>query len=183
MPKVDAYIGIGSNLGDRRDFCSRALGLLGMLPRSALTGYSSAYETEPVGDVGGPFLNLVARVETQLPMHRLIEILLETERGLGRNLQNRSGPRTLDLDLLFYGDQVINKPEPNGLIVPHPRVHLRRFVLTPLAELAPDLCHPVLSKTMSTLLAEVQDEHQVRRLPDPVVPWTRDGLRCGLPIS
>ena len=88
MPKVDAYIGIGSNLGDRRDFCSRALGLLGMLPRSGLSGYSSAYETEPVGDVGGPFLNLVAKVETELPIHRLMEILSETERGLGRNLQH-----------------------------------------------------------------------------------------------
>src|SRR4029453_15332946 len=129
MQKVDAYIGIGSNLGDRRDFCSRALGLLGMLPRSSLSGYSSAYETEPVGDVGGPFLNLVARVEPQLPIHQLMEILSETERGLGPNIQDRSGPRTLDLDLLFYGDQVMNEPGPGGLIVPHPRLHLRRFVL------------------------------------------------------
>jgi 2-amino-4-hydroxy-6-hydroxymethyldihydropteridine diphosphokinase len=183
VPKVDAYIGIGSNLGDRRDFCSRALGLLGMLPRSTLTGYSSAYETEPVGDVGGAFLNLVARVETELPIHQLLAILLETERGLGRNLQDRSGPRTLDLDLLFYGDQVLREPGPEGLIVPHPRLHLRRFVLEPLAELAPDLCHPVLSETVSTLLAGLRDEHSARRLPDPVVPWTREGKRCGLPIS
>src|SRR5512132_3749939 len=113
MPKVDAYIGIGSNLGDRRDFCSRALGLLGMIPRSTLTGYSSAYETEPIGDVGGPLLDLVARVETELPVDRLLEILLETERGLGRNLDDRKGPRTIDLDLLFYGDQVINEPGHN----------------------------------------------------------------------
>jgi 2-amino-4-hydroxy-6-hydroxymethyldihydropteridine diphosphokinase len=183
MPKVDAYIGIGSNLGDRRDFCSRALGLLGMLPRSGLSGYSSAYETEPVGDVGGPFLNLVAKVETELPIHRLMEILSETERGLGRNLQDRSGPRTIDLDLLFYGNCVINEPGPNALIVPHPRLHLRRFVLAPLAELAADFCHPVLSQTISALLAEVRDPHEVRRLPDPVVPWSREGQRCGLPIS
>ena len=183
MPKLDAYIGIGSNLGDRRDFCSRALGLLGMLPRSTLSGYSSAYEAEPVGDVGGPFLNLVARVDTQLPIHQLMEILSETERGLGRNLQDRSGARTLDLDLLFYGDQVIQEPGLNGLIVPHPRLHLRRFVLAPLAELAPDFRHPVLFQTMSALLAEVRDHHAVRRLPDPIVPWSREGQRCGLPIS
>ena len=118
MPKVEAYIGIGSNLGDRRDFCSRALGLLGLLPRSVLTGYSFTYETEAVGDVGGPFLNLVAKVETELPAERLLEILLETERGLGRTLNERQGPRTIDLDLLFYGDQVIKEPGPDGLILP-----------------------------------------------------------------
>jgi 2-amino-4-hydroxy-6-hydroxymethyldihydropteridine diphosphokinase len=183
MPKVEAYIGIGSNLGDRRDFCSRALGLLGMLPRSALTGYSSAYETEPVGDVGGPFLNLVARVETELPVDRLLEILLETERGLGRNLGDRKGPRTIDLDLLFYGDQVINEPGHNEVRVPHPRLHLRRFVLAPLAELAPNLCHPVLKETVSALLQGIRDSHSVRRLPNLVVPWSRERERCGLPTS
>jgi len=183
MLKVDAYVGIGSNLGDRQDFCSRALGLLGMLPLSSLTGYSSGYETEPVEHVGNAFLNLVARVETQLPIYRLLEILLETERALGRNLQARSGPRTLDLDLLFYGDQVLQQPGPNGLIVPHPRLHLRRFVLAPLAELAPDLRHPVLLQSMSTLLAGLRDEHSVRRLPDPVVPWRREGERCGQSIT
>jgi 2-amino-4-hydroxy-6-hydroxymethyldihydropteridine diphosphokinase len=180
MPKVDAYIGIGSNLGDRRDFCSRALGLLGMLPRSALSGYSSGYETEPVGDVGGPFLNLVARIETKLPAKRLVEILLETERGLGRDLEDRKGPRTIDLDLLLYGNQVLNE---SGLIVPHPRLHLRRFVLAPLAELAPDFRHPVLRLTVSALLEGIKDAHRVSRLPDPIVPWSREGERCGLPTS
>ena len=105
---VEAYIGIGSNLGDRRDFCSRALGLLGMLPHSRLMGYSSTYETEPVGEVGGPFLNLVARVDTELPVRRLLLILQETERGMGRDGERRSGPRTIDLDLLFYGDRIIH---------------------------------------------------------------------------
>jgi 2-amino-4-hydroxy-6-hydroxymethyldihydropteridine diphosphokinase len=172
---VATYIGIGSNLGDRRDFCARALGLLGMLPQSRLVGYSSAYETEPVGDVGGPFLNLVARVDTDLPAWRLLQILKETEQGLGRDLDRRSGPRTMDLDLLFYGDQVIHD---QGLIVPHPRLHVRRFVLAPLTELAPAFRHPVLGETVASLLAGLKDPHAVRRLEKPVVPWARVGGTC-----
>ena len=172
---VEAYIGIGSNLGDRRDLCSRALGLLGLLPHSRLMGYSSTYETEPVGDVGGPFLNLVARVDTELPVRRLLLILQETERGLGRDLEQRPGPRTMDLDLLFFGDRVFHDDD---LIVPHPRLHERCFVLTPLAELTRNLLHPVLGQTVSTLLAGLHDPHQVRRLEDSVIPWTRDGGAC-----
>ena len=167
---VETYIGIGSNLGDRRDFCARALGLLGMLPHSQLVRYSSAYETEPVGDVGGPFLNLVARVDTELPAWRLLLILKETERGLGRD--RPSGSRTMDLDLLFYGDQVIQH---DGLDIPHPRLHERRFVLAPLAELAPAFRHPVLGETVESLLAALRDPHAVRRLEEPVVPWTPGG--------
>lgn len=172
---VEAYIGIGSNLGDRRDLCSRALGLLGMLPHSRLMAYSSAYETAPVGDVGGPFLNMVARVDTELPVGRLMSILQETERGLGRDIARRTGPRTMDLDLLLYGDQVIHDGE---LVVPHPRLHERRFVLTPLADVTRNLVHPVLGQTVSTLLAALRDPHDVRRLDEALVPWTRDGGLC-----
>jgi 2-amino-4-hydroxy-6-hydroxymethyldihydropteridine diphosphokinase len=172
---VEAYIGIGSNLGDRRDLCSRALGLLGMLPHSRLIAHSSAYETEPVGDVGGAFVNLVARVDTELPVRRLLSILQETERGLGRDLDRRSGARTMDIDLLFYGDEVIHDGE---LIVPHARLHERRFVLAPLAELTRNLVHPVLGQTVSTLLAALHDPHGVRRMEEPVVPWTPAGGAC-----
>ncbi len=172
---VETYIGIGSNLGDRRDFCARALGLLSMLPQSRLVGYSSPYETEPVGDVGGPFLNLVARVDTDLPAWRLLLILKETEWGLGRAPDRPSRPRTMDLDLLFYGDQVIHD---KGLEVPHPRLHERRFVLAPLAELAPAFRHPVLGKTVASLLTALKDPHAVRRLKEPVVPWTHEGGAC-----
>lgn len=177
MSGVVAYIGIGSNLGDRRDLCSRALGLLGFLPHSELTGYSSGYETEPVGDVGGPFLNLVARVTTALPVRRLLMILQETERGLGRDLEHRSGPRTMDLDLLLYGDQVMHETD---LEIPHPRLQERRFVLAPLVELAPNLVHPVSGKTVRALLAGLSDPHTVRRLDEPVIPWTRANGRCGV---
>ena len=177
MGRVTAYIGIGSNVGDRRDFCSRALGLLGLLPDSVLTAYSSTYETQPVGDVGGPFLNLVAEVQTGLDPGRLLTILQETERGLGRDPERRAGPRTLDLDLLLYGDRVLND---RHIVVPHPRMHLRRFVLAPLAELAPSVPHPALHQTMAELLASLQDAHDVRRLTDPVVPWMRQEGRCGL---
>lgn len=172
---VEAYIGIGSNLGDRRDLCSRALGLLGMLPHSRLIAHSSAYETEPVGDVGGAFWNLVARVDTELPVRRLLLILQETERGLGRDIDRRSGPRTMDLDLLFYGEQVIHDGD---LVVPHARLHERRFVLAPLAELTRNLVHPVLGQTVSTLLAALHDPHEVRRLEESVVPWTPAGGAC-----
>ena len=172
---VEAYIGIGSNLGDRRDLCSRALGLLGMLPHSRLIAHSSAYETEPLGDVGGAFVNLVARVDTELPVRRLLSILQETERGLGRDLDRRAGARTMDIDLLFYGDEVIHDGE---LIVPHARLHERRFVLAPLAELTRNLVHPVLGQTVSTLLAALHDPHGVRRLEEPVVPWTPAGGAC-----
>jgi len=175
---VEAYIGIGSNLGDRRDLCSRALGLLGMLPQSRLIAYSSAYETEPVGDVGGPFLNAVARVDTELPARRLLLILQETERGLGRDPDKRAGARTMDLDLLFYGDRIIHDDD---LVVPHPRLHERRFVLAPLAEVTRNFLHPVLGQTVSTLLAALQNSHAVRRLEEPLVPWTRAGGACGLP--
>jgi 2-amino-4-hydroxy-6-hydroxymethyldihydropteridine diphosphokinase len=151
-----------------------------MLPQSELTGYSPAYETDPVGDVGGPFVNLVARVETGLPARRLLTVLQEIERGLGRDLARRSGLRTMDLDLLFFGDQVIHE---EGLEVPHPRLYERRFVLAPLAELAPDLRHPILRQTVSALLAALRDPHEVRKLADPVVPWTPAGDRCRVSAS
>jgi 2-amino-4-hydroxy-6-hydroxymethyldihydropteridine diphosphokinase len=144
-----------------------------------LTGYSSAYETEPVGDVGGPFLNLVAGVETELPVRRLFTILQETERGLGRDLERRSGARTMDLDLLLYGQQVLKQTD---LEIPHPRLHQRRFVLAPLAELAPDLMHPVLNQTVGALLATLRDSHTVRRLEEPVIPWTPGSGRCGVSV-
>jgi 2-amino-4-hydroxy-6-hydroxymethyldihydropteridine diphosphokinase len=172
------HIGFGSNVGDRVDFCDRAVTLLSLLPHSHVSGVSLLYETEPVNDGanpgGGWFLNGVVQLETDVAPHSLLSILREIEHSLGRDEDNRSGPRTLDLDILFYGNRVINEP---GLIVPHPRLHQRRFVLMPLSdsELDPLLIHPVLHRTISQLLAELDDPSEVRLLfPQPS---TRYGSR------
>jgi 2-amino-4-hydroxy-6-hydroxymethyldihydropteridine diphosphokinase len=175
MSREIVYIGFGSNLGDRLDFCDRAVTLLSLLPHSLVTGVSSIYETEPLPENNpGPqwFLNGIVRLETDLTPQSLLEVCREVEKSLGRDQEHRNGPRTLDLDILLYGARVINEP---GLIVPHPRLHLRRFVLAPLAELAPDLRHPLLNKTMRELLAQLTDRSAVRLL-DPQ-PNSRYGSR------
>ena len=109
-----AFIGFGSNIGNRIDFCDRAVTLLSLLPHSRLDAVSSLYETEPVNDGAAPgpewFLNGVAQIETNIAPNSLLEICREIERALGRDPQNRKGPRTLDLDLLLYDDCVINDP-------------------------------------------------------------------------
>jgi len=133
-----AYVGLGSNLGSRRAMLDQALELLG--ERVAVVAVSSLRETDPVGPVEQPwFLNGVARIDTDLSAHQLLEHLLEVERVLGRERRERWGPRTIDLDLLLYDEDSIDEP---GLTVPHPRLHERRFVLEPLAELHPGLVVP-----------------------------------------
>lgn len=170
------YIGFGSNLGDRLDFCDRAVTLLSLLPATQVTAVSSLYETEPVNDGGNPgsgwFLNGVVQLETELAPNSLLEVCCEIEKALGRNQERRDGPRTLDLDLLFYGTGIINEP---ALVIPHPRLHLRRFVLTPMVELDADWCHPVLKRTVKDLLEHLPDEAQVRRLAP--APNSRYGSR------
>ncbi len=170
------FIGFGSNVENRLDYCDRAMTLLSLLPHSRLAAVSSLYETEPVmdGAVPGPgwFLNGVVRLETDITPKSLLDVCREIERALGRDDDHRNGPRTLDLDLLFYDDRIINEP---GLSVPHPRLHRRRFVLAPLAELAPDWRHPRLNTTIEELLHELDDRAAVQRL-DPQ-PGSRYG--CG----
>ncbi|WP_447975168.1 2-amino-4-hydroxy-6-hydroxymethyldihydropteridine diphosphokinase [Nitrospira sp. Kam-Ns4a] len=184
MTREIAYIGFGSNVGDRLDFCDRAVTLLSLLPSSQVTAVSSLYETEPVADGTDPgagwFLNGVVRLETDLTPRSLLTVCREIERALGRDLDHRGGPRTLDLDLLLYGDRVIGESD---LTVPHPRLHLRRFVLVPLAELAPNLVHPVLRQTVKDLLDRLADPAEVRRR-EPV-PGSRYGSRpaCASPIT
>jgi 2-amino-4-hydroxy-6-hydroxymethyldihydropteridine diphosphokinase len=130
-----AYIGLGSNLGDREATIRAATAALpGVVAMSALR------ETDPVGKTDQPrFLNAVAALETELSAGELLDVLLSVERELGRERRERWGPRTIDLDLLLYGDETLDEP---GLRVPHPRLHERRFALEPLAELDPELFVP-----------------------------------------
>ncbi len=165
MPREISFIGFGSNVGDRQELCDRAIALMNLLPLSQVTGVSSYYETEPVdpeGRLGGHwFYNGIVRLETSLSPQRLLAILQETERGLGRNEINRQGPRTMDFDLLLFGQHQIDQP---GLTVPHPRLHKRRFVMEPLVELDPAYIHPALHRSMHELLEALDDPNQVTKL-------------------
>jgi len=137
---VRAYIGLGSNLGDRERTIEHAVGLLHADRGLDVVSISSLRETEPWGPVEQPrFLNGAVEVETSLEPRALLGVLLDIERRLGRVREERFGPRTIDLDLLVYGDAVVDEP---GLIVPHPRLHERAFALEPLHELAPGLVVP-----------------------------------------
>ena len=162
-----AYIALGSNLGDRGQMLSLASDRLGRLGR--VVARSSVYETEPVGYRDQPaFLNAVLALETQLEPLPLLHALLAIERELGRDRSHgvANGPRTVDLDLLLMGDSVVAREE---LTLPHPALADRRFVLAPLAEIAPQLRHPQRNQTMAELLALLPDEGEnsisaVRRL-------------------
>jgi len=134
-----AYVGLGSNLGDREQTLLAAIGALAAHPALEVVAVSSLIDTEPVGYTAQPrFLNGVAALETELSARDLLDLLLEVERRFGRRREDvpPQGPRTLDLDLLLYGEAEIDEP---GLRVPHPRLHERGFVLGPLGELAPGL--------------------------------------------
>ena len=139
--KTTAYVGLGANLGDLETTLRRALELIDGRPGIRVSAVSTLRETDPVGYLDQPrFLNGAARLETDLPPRALLDALLDVERELGRERTGpRFGPRTVDLDLLLYGELEL---EEDGLTVPHPRLHERRFALEPLAELAPGLVVP-----------------------------------------
>lgn len=144
-----AYLGIGGNLGDRQANLERAVALLKKAVE--VRNVSPLYETAPVGFANQPdFLNAAIAIETTLPPRALLEVLQNVERQLGKATPFANGPRTLDLDLLLYGSDIVDEP---GLRVPHPRMHERRFVLTPLVRIAPDFVHPVLHQTLRELLS------------------------------
>ena len=148
-----AFVGIGSNLGDRETNLRRAIELLAAEDGIEVAAVSEIRETEPVGPVEqGPFLNGAVQLETPLAPHDLLERLLVVESSLGRVREDRWGPRTIDLDLLLYEKETIDEP---GLQVPHPRLHERRFALEPLADLDPGLEIPAKG-SVSALLAELE---------------------------
>ncbi len=150
-----AYLSLGSNLGDRLRLIQEAVAAL-TVEAGPVTALSSLYETEPWG-FSSPhrFLNVALALETTLSPETLLAVTQRIERDLGRthkSVDGRYADRTIDIDLLFVGDAVLDTP---ALTLPHPRLHLRRFVLEPLCEIAPDLCHPLLRKSVSQLLAEL----------------------------
>lgn len=155
--KVQAFIGIGSNLGDRLAHCRAALERLALLPGTTLKRVSPFLESEPQEGVeGGLFLNGVAEIATSLSPRELLGYLQSIEAALGRAPDHRPGTaRTMDLDILLFGDTVMDEP---GLTIPHPRLAKRRFVLAPLVALAPALRHPVLKVPATELLRRLGPE-------------------------
>ena len=164
MPERVVFIGLGSNQGDREGSLSRAVRALrvaGMKP--ALS--SSVYRTEPLEVIDQEeFLNQVVGCLTALRPEEILEICLGVERSMGRRRTREKGPRGIDLDLLLCGDEI---REDTALKVPHPRMHLRRFVLVPLVEIAPGARHPLLGKTAAELLLSCPDRSRVERLEAP----------------
>jgi len=162
-PDEIAFVALGSNLGRREAHLSAALAALRDTPGVGDVVVSPVYETEPIGPgEQGPYLNAVARLATRLGPHELLDRLLAIESASGRERgPERNAPRTLDLDLLLYGARCVEDPD---LELPHPRLHLRGFVLEPLCDLAPHLVHPVLGVTVAELARRVHDSQAVRRI-------------------
>ena len=157
-----AYIGFGSNIGDRQAYIHNALHRLAAEEGVTLQKSSSFYETAPVGyEEQGQFLNGVAEIQTCLSPHRLLHTLKQIETAVGRQHRVRWGPREIDLDLLIYGDVCLRE---EGLIVPHPEMHRRGFVLVPFAEIASGVVHPLLGETIGVLLENVEGRAGVTEL-------------------
>src|SRR5688572_5767559 len=166
MTEPAVFVALGSNLGDREANLSR--GVRGLRARGLrITARSSVYETEPVGGPAqGADVNAVVQAETSLRPEEVLAACLDAERDAGRVRSVANAPRTLDLDLLLYGDAVLRSA---GLAVPHPRLHERRFVLVPLAEIAPEARHPVLGLTAREMERDCPDTAAVARYGPPEI--------------
>ncbi len=162
LQSVESILMFGTNLGDRYGFLRKAFDSVASLPRVRLLRTSGIYETEPVGVTEQPlFLNAAAGISTSFTPSELLRNLKEAEERIGRTRRERWHEREIDIDIIFYGEEIIQTDE---LTIPHPRAHLRRFVLQPVNEIAPTYVHPVFHKTVSQLLRECADNAAVTRI-------------------
>lgn len=160
---MNAYLGLGSNLGDRFKNLSEALQRLNNTEGIEVRDISSVYETDPIDDTSQPkYLNAAVMVETTLEAKKLLKTCMTVERNMGRVRRERWESRVIDIDMLFYDDEVMSTVE---LTLPHPLLHEREFVLRPLADIAPDLVHPMLDENIAQLLSEVEPSG-VKRMDD-----------------
>jgi len=157
-----AYIGVGSNLGDKIHHCEKAISAILKIDRHKLLAKSSLFKTQPIGYTSQDwFVNGVIKIETDLEAHELLQTLKTIESQLGRIETFRWGPRTIDLDILFFDDVEIHTED---LQIPHPLIQDRQFVLIPLAEIDPTLVHSVLKKTVQELLNNLKEDQRVEKL-------------------
>ena len=159
MSKI--FVGVGSNLGDREFLIRKAVECMRDLPRTLVVRVSSLYDTDPVGEVDQPaFLNAVVWLETTLEPRELLWQLLLIEKRMGRVRSQRWGPRPIDLDLLFYGEEAVDEPD---LKIPHPEAHRRAFVLMPLLELDPEFVHPTPGEALKKVMKRLPPDPPVRK--------------------
>lgn len=163
---ICAFIGIGSNLGDKSKNIEDAIRLVSELDSTKVVKISSFYKTEPVGYVDQDwYVNAVIKIVTNLPPKELLSSLLKIEKDLGREREKKWGPRIIDLDILFYEDLIVNE---KGVMIPHPHLHERNFVLKPFCDIEPGFVHPIFKKDISTLYSELQNKERVIKIQKDV---------------
>jgi len=156
------FIGIGTNRDNRKENCETAVRIIASHKDTAIIKKSSLYETDAWGE-GSPdnFLNCVAKIKTGKNVFDFFSLLQLTENKISKQKEGFWGPRNIDIDLLFFGQEIINEPE---LKVPHPFLHLRRFVIEPLSEIAPDFIHPIINQSIKVLLKNLTDTKKVLKI-------------------